>query len=98
MNRQALLAFLTTIASTAYSLECASGYGQKVRVIPDSWINDGFCDCPLDALDEPGTDACAGAPVGGWAGVPGTMDRRYVKAERDVVVGGGTAHIIINSH
>lgn len=52
-----------------HSLECATGYGQKVRVIPDDWINDGFCDCPLDALDEPETEACSGAPVGGWPGI-----------------------------
>jgi hypothetical protein len=73
---------VTLVASmcvgVAYSIECATGYGQQVRVIPEKWINDGFCDCPLDALDEPKTEACSGAPVGGWAGVNGRMDSRYV--------------------
>lgn len=73
----ALLA--SACVTAAHSLKCATGYGQNVRVIPDSWINDGFCDCPLDALDEPNTDACSGAPVGGWAGLAGSMERRYVQ-------------------
>lgn len=64
---------------SALALECATGYGENVRVIPDSWINDGFCDCPLDALDEPNTDACSGAPIGGWPGTKGRMESRYVE-------------------
>ena len=72
----AVVAFLCV--GGASSLQCATGYGQNVRVIPDTWINDGFCDCPLDALDEPNTEACSGAPVGGWPGTKGRMDSRYV--------------------
>ncbi|KAI3645009.1 hypothetical protein MP228_011173 [Amoeboaphelidium protococcarum] len=28
-------------------------------VIPISAVNDNYCDCPLDGLDEPGTSACS---------------------------------------
>jgi len=70
-------ALLVVCATTAVrALECSSGFSDNVRVIPDSYINDGFCDCPLDGLDEPATDACSGSAVGGWAGVDGTMERR----------------------
>ena len=55
------------------ALECASGYG-RARKIPDSYVNDGFCDCPLNGADEPETEACSGAPVGGWAGVNGKQE------------------------
>mmetsp|Transcript_21426 Transcript_21426/g.35461 ORF Transcript_21426/g.35461 Transcript_21426/m.35461 type:complete len:810 (-) Transcript_21426:48-2477(-) len=73
-----VLVVSVSLLAVAHSLECRRGYSDgndDVRVIPDSWINDGFCDCPLDALDEPNTDACAGAPVGGWAGLPGRMEK-----------------------
>jgi hypothetical protein len=59
-------------------IKCASGWGQEERVISSKWINDGYCDCPLDGQDEPGTDACSGSAVGGWAGVKSISDARYV--------------------
>ena len=79
MIRVCVVAIVTFLCfGGARSLECATGYGQNVRVIPDRWINDGFCDCPMDALDEPNTEACSGAPVGGWPGMEGRMESRYV--------------------
>lgn len=65
----------------AQSLECPTGFGNVVRFIPDAWINDGYCDCPLDAADEKETNACSGSIIGGWAGVAGSADRRYVGLE-----------------
>jgi len=38
--------------------------------VPPSRIDDGYCDCPLDGSDEPGTGACSGSVDGMWAGVP----------------------------
>jgi hypothetical protein len=35
--------------------------------IPMSWINDGYCDCPYDGLDEPDTEACSGSSS--WPGI-----------------------------
>jgi hypothetical protein len=48
---------------------CASTFRPTFQVVisPDR-INDGYCDCPLDGLDEPETEACSGSVVGGWAG------------------------------
>jgi hypothetical protein len=62
----------------ARSLSCASGYGSDVRVIPSSWINDGYCDCPMDGIDETTTSACSGSSTGGWAGSRGVLESRYV--------------------
>jgi hypothetical protein len=56
----------TAFASTA-DLSCASGWNNEVRVIPADWINDGYCDCPLDGKDEPDTEACSGS--NGWPGL-----------------------------
>ncbi|KAL3926756.1 MAG: hypothetical protein SGBAC_013345 [Bacillariaceae sp.] len=38
-----------------------------MTVIPDSWINDGYCDCPFDGKDEPNTAACSGSTA--WPGL-----------------------------
>lgn len=65
------------LCSAAVSaLKCATENGPNagVKVIPDKWINDGFCDCPFDSLDETATEACSGAAIGGWPGVEETMD------------------------
>lgn len=64
-------------SSTSRSpLQCAVGWSTssnnnspQVKKIPKAWINDGYCDCPLDGLDEPDTDACSGSVDGGWAGI-----------------------------
>lgn len=50
-------------------IQCATGWkSHDVKVIiPESWINDGYCDCPFDGLDEPDTDACSGSKD--WPGV-----------------------------
>ena len=75
---QAFLALTLWLLRGAQGLECSLGFGNSARVIPDKWINDGYCDCPLDAADETETNACSGSAIGGWAGVSGTADRRYV--------------------
>lgn len=76
----AVLALLlqSSLAAADENIKCASGWGQEEQVIPSEWINDGYCDCPLDGLDEPGTEACSGSVVGGWAGVKSSSDSRYV--------------------
>lgn len=46
------------------------GFGsnkKKQVTIPPQRINDGYCDCPLDGLDEPNTEACSGSS--GWTGI-----------------------------
>ena len=58
--------------------ECLSGWGQGRTTIPAAWKNDGYCDCPVDGLDEPDTAACSGSTVGGWPGIPAATDHRYV--------------------
>lgn len=45
------------------------GSSKRTAVIPSDWMNDGYCDCPFDGLDEPNTNACSGSTIGGWAGV-----------------------------
>lgn len=37
--------------------------------IPAEWMNDNYCDCPMDGIDEPNTSACSGSVAGGWAGI-----------------------------
>jgi hypothetical protein len=55
-------------------LECASGWKNgEVLVIPDEWVNDGYCDCPLDGRDEPDTDACSGSDA--WPGLRSSGER-----------------------
>lgn len=74
----ALLLRSSLAAAAAEDIKCASGWGQEERVIPSEWINDGYCDCPLNGLDEQGTEACSGSVVGGWAGVESSSDARCV--------------------
>ena len=47
---------------------CASVPPKDQVVISQDRINDGYCDCPFDGLDEFETEACSGSVVGGWAG------------------------------
>ena len=54
------------------TLTCAGGWDSsssagKMVEIPKSWINDGYCDCPYDGLDEPDTEACSGSSS--WPGI-----------------------------
>jgi hypothetical protein len=51
------------------SLKCATGWKTTtdLKEIPALWINDGYCDCPFDGIDEPNTDACSGSQY--WPGV-----------------------------
>jgi hypothetical protein len=85
-----LYLFASTLTPTLASLSCAAGFGspRKSRVISEDRINDGYCDCPLDAADEPLTDACSGSVVGGWAGVSGTAEQRCVLSENWFLEGG----------
>lgn len=68
-----LLGTFSSVVATSNEegLECASATGTKngkdTVIIPKEWINDGYCDCPLDGLDEPNTDACSGSSS--WPGV-----------------------------
>jgi hypothetical protein len=41
----------------ANTMTCDNGR----RRIPTAWINDGYCDCPIEGSDEPLTGACGGA-------------------------------------
>lgn len=67
---------------TADTIQCATGWNQEMKDIPQDWINDGYCDCPLDGADEPNTDACSGSRA--WPGIQLTVrgsseEERYVK-------------------
>lgn len=68
------LLFLGLLVSVSSAeLSCATGLvdGNKaMTVIPDSWINDGYCDCPFDGKDEPNTEACSGSTS--WPGLIST--------------------------
>ncbi len=57
-------------ASSAATLRCRQGWSTSAvpSVIDPSRIDDGYCDCPHDGLDEPNTSACAGSTYGTWAG------------------------------
>ncbi|KAL3787253.1 hypothetical protein HJC23_004127 [Cyclotella cryptica] len=66
--------FLTLSTSASQSIKCASNAWfstspESLQTIPADKINDGYCDCPLDGLDELETGACAGSVDGMWAGV-----------------------------
>ena len=50
-------------------IRCRHGWGSAEKTIPAEWINDEYCDCPYDGLDEPGTEACSGSSIGGWSGI-----------------------------
>ena len=67
-----LLVLTCGLRPATANTRCALGWGDssKLRDIPPSAVNDGYCDCPLDGKDEPGTDACSGSSDGGWAGIP----------------------------
>ena len=64
-------------SGTSAVLKCSGGWdslssAEKMVEIPKSWINDGYCDCPYDGLDEPQTEACSGSSS--WPGVPAIVD------------------------
>lgn len=70
-------------ALVSWSLECASnawfdGAPKTLHTISADRINDGYCDCPLDGLDEPETGACSGSMDGMWAGVPAIVKNAAV--------------------
>jgi hypothetical protein len=71
LMKQWFLIFSLVTSYTAFAspadLSCASGWNNEVRVIPADWINDGYCDCPLDGKDEPDTEACSGS--NSWPGL-----------------------------
>ncbi|KAL3822826.1 hypothetical protein ACHAXA_011463 [Cyclostephanos tholiformis] len=73
-----LLHDATTLASSSSSssssLRCRLGWttsnvDQELQSIHPTRINDGYCDCPYDGLDEPNTGACSGSTDGMWAGI-----------------------------
>jgi len=61
--------------NSSNALECIRNQEGDVKVISDDRINDGFCDCPYDSLDETKTEACSGSTIGGWPGISEQMDR-----------------------
>jgi hypothetical protein len=60
-----LICLTSFIHASASTLKCINGFTNQETVIPDSRINDGYCDC-IDGSDEWLTDACAGSQS--WAG------------------------------
>jgi len=71
-----LLALVPQVSPSPVPIQCRAAFGknqnpmlQKLITISPSQINDGYCDCPLDGIDEPNTSACSGSIDGGWAGV-----------------------------
>ncbi|KAL7485816.1 hypothetical protein ACHAW6_011408 [Cyclotella cf. meneghiniana] len=69
-----LIHFLTLSTSAPQPIKCASNAWfatspQSLQTIPADKINDDYCDCPFDGLDEPETGACAGSVDGMWAGL-----------------------------
>ena len=58
------------LQAKSLEVKCSIGWGSSSEIersIPSDWINDGYCDCPLDGIDEPDTGACSGSA--NWAGV-----------------------------
>ncbi|KAG7349853.1 glucosidase II [Nitzschia inconspicua] len=61
------IVFVVVVPVDAF--QCATGRtsGGLVQEIPTEWMNDGYCDCPIDGADEPNTDACSGSQF--WPGI-----------------------------
>ena len=76
MSRVLAVLLLASAKAAQAQLKCATGWNDEVKVIPPEWINDGYCDCPLDGSDEPDTEACSGSVS--WPGID-TPDERYVQ-------------------
>lgn len=64
-------------AVVAETVTCPTGWGGSSSgdgsedkaewlIIPEAFVNDGYCDCPTTGADEPNTDACSGHE--NWAG------------------------------
>lgn len=67
-RQQFLALFVLLLPGILTALQCDIGWNQpNLQEIPQDWINDGYCDCPLDGADEPNTDACSGSPI--WPGI-----------------------------
>ena len=73
MPRNIAIFLLLATAIQAQELRCANGWNKEVKVIPSDWINDGYCDCPLDGKDEPETEACSGSHS--WPGIINLEER-----------------------
>eukprot|EP00934_Nitzschia_sp_Nitz4_P006758 Nitzschia sp. Nitz4//scaffold89_size161592//60456//62790//NITZ4_002375-RA/size161592-snap-gene-0.172-mRNA-1//-1//CDS//3329559607//6748//frame0 len=79
MKGSILVAALVSLSghiTVADSIECVTGWNSQTNqpittVVPNDSINDGYCDCPYDGLDEPSTPACAGSQH--WPGLGGGM-------------------------
>jgi hypothetical protein len=54
------------VSGSSRRISCKTAEGQMVEV-PESHINDGYCDCWETGQDETTTDACAGVDYWGWA-------------------------------
>lgn len=72
-------------------IRCPIGFGrnnnEEPRVIPQGWINDGYCDCPTTGEDEPLTSACSGIDY--WSGRTGSNIPMAAAAEEDEEEEGG---------
>jgi protein kinase C substrate 80K-H len=62
-----LIVLKGSVFVSSETLSCATGWKGEVSEIPGEWINDGYCDCPFDGRDEPGTEACSGSSE--WPGL-----------------------------
>jgi hypothetical protein len=70
----ALLSSEDVVLVESSELACATGWGTSgEQVILPEQINDGYCDCPLDGKDEPGTQACSGSST--WPGIKAAPER-----------------------
>ena len=56
-------------------VKCPVGYGgdATLQELSPNQINDGYCDCPTNGIDEPETNACAGYEH--WSGIVGDLDQ-----------------------
>ncbi len=72
--------FLNCPLVSANEVRCSLGFGSGVEkiLLPSNFINDNYCDCPIDGgIDEPNTSACSGVIDGGWSGIKASRDNRY---------------------
>jgi hypothetical protein len=60
-----LLLLRVVVAPPVEDVACVTADG-RTTIIPAARVNDGYCDCLVTGVDEPGTSACAGSAL--WPG------------------------------